>query len=203
MVFSYILIASRLPANNLEAEGWQIEESPVHNAMAMCHPHPTTAFDDGGLWMSRGTVTPLSDMVDVMRRKLHAHLLAALPPQQLAHPAPVARVHQSWTAYWVLFSVLFSWPQHASSNVQSDPVRRCDRSRDLETSSLNHPGICSISPDKVHPRQLPLDLINVLAQILHILRQGRHFIELPPLISIDNHLLNEEFLLLEDDQALP
>ena len=93
---------------NHEAEGWQIEESPVHNAMDICHPHPRSAFDDGGLWMSRGSVISLSEMVDVMRRRLHAHLLAALPPQQLARPAPVARVHQSWAAYCTLFSVLFS-----------------------------------------------------------------------------------------------
>ena len=54
-----------------------------------------------------------------------------------------------------------------------------------------------ISPGKIKPSNLSLNLINLSTQVLNILRQTRHLVEFAPLVRIGNHIADEEFLLLK------
>ena len=51
--------------------------------------------------------------------------------------------------------------------------------------------------------ELPLDVVDLLTKILHILRQTADFIELPPLVSIRYLLFDKEQLLFKNNQGFP
>lgn len=85
-----------------------------------------------------------------------------------------------------------------SSPVQSLSARRTNAYR--TRIRCRESGIPRIRAFKVQPGYLTLNLINLPAQVLQVLRQGARLVELAPLVRVRHHFADEELLLLEHNQ---